>query len=53
MNVAVNAETLLVHAIGGLVTAPEDVTIGENRIEPNVTSRRFSGRITGAWKTIE
>jgi hypothetical protein len=37
----------MVHRVGMLVTAPAQVTPGENRIDPNVAARRFSGALTG------
>ena len=48
----VNGRVVLVHDIGTLVTAPADITIGENRVEPSVTSARFTGRVQDVVKTV-
>lgn len=50
--IALNGREVLVHAIGTLVTAPAEVTVGENRIEPNVTTARFTGLIHDVVKTV-
>jgi hypothetical protein len=49
---AVNGREVLVHDIGTLVTAPAEITIGENRVEPGVTTARFTGRIHDVVKTV-
>jgi hypothetical protein len=48
----VNGREALVHDIGTLVTAPADITIGENRIEPSMTASRFTGRVRDVVKTV-
>jgi hypothetical protein len=48
----VNGREALVHKIGVLVTAPVEVTPGENRIEPNIAAPRFTGRIGNIVKTV-
>ena len=48
----VNGRGVLVHDIGTLVTAPADITIGENRVEPSVTAARFTGRVHDVVKTV-
>jgi hypothetical protein len=48
----VNGREVLVHDIGTLVTAPADITIGENRIEASVTAAKFAGRIHDVQKTV-
>jgi hypothetical protein len=48
----VNGREALVHDIGTLVTAPADITIGENRIEPSMTTSRFTGRVRDVVKTV-
>jgi hypothetical protein len=40
-----NGREVLEHDIGTLVTAPAEITIGENRIDPGVTAARFTGQI--------
>jgi hypothetical protein len=45
MHVSIDGQERLTHLIGNLVTAPDDVTIGQNRIDPNITNTRFTGRI--------
>jgi hypothetical protein len=45
MHVSIDSQERLTHNVGMLVTAPADVTIGRNRIDPNVTEPRFTGRI--------
>ena len=52
MTLTVDGEELLVHDIGILVTAPAEVTVGENRIDLNVTVRRFTGRIHEIRKVV-
>jgi hypothetical protein len=47
-----NGREILVHDIGTLVTAPSDITVGENRIDPGVTTARFTGRIHDVVKTV-
>ena len=46
ITVDIDGATVMEHEIGMLVTAPSDITLGENRIDPFVTIRRFRGRIT-------
>jgi hypothetical protein len=48
MHVVIDGQERLRHPIGSLVTAPADITLGENRIDPNVTEARFTGRIQTA-----
>lgn len=45
MHVSIDGQERLTHNIGNLVTAPADVTVGENRIDPNITEPRFTGRL--------
>jgi hypothetical protein len=45
MHVSIDGQERLSHNIGNLVTAPADVTVGENRIDPNVTEPRFTGKL--------
>ena len=47
-----NGEEILVHDIGMLVTAPAEITIGENRAEPSYTSPRFAGKIRKVVKIV-
>jgi hypothetical protein len=47
MTIALNGQPSLTHDVAALVTAPAQVTVGENRIEFNVAVRRFTGRIYG------
>jgi hypothetical protein len=49
----VNGREVLVHDIGTLVTAPADVTIGENHVESGVTTTRFTGQIHDVVKTVQ
>jgi hypothetical protein len=48
MYVAIDGVERLTHPLGNLLTAPADVSIGENRIDPNITEPRFTGRISVA-----
>ena len=41
----IDGRDVLVHPVKHLVTAPAQITVGENRVEPSVTAERFSGRI--------
>jgi hypothetical protein len=52
LSVAVNGRELLVHTIQNLLTAPWQVSAGENRIDPGVTGGRFSGRIGNVSKLV-
>jgi hypothetical protein len=51
LTTAVDGREILVHAIGTLVTAPAQVTAGENRIDLNMTVGRFTGRIREVRKS--
>jgi len=42
---AIDGEDVLVHRIQTLVTAPAQVTVGENQIDDDVTVERFTGQI--------
>jgi hypothetical protein len=53
ISVAVNSHPLFVHEIGTLVTAPSDVSIGENHIDSGATSPRFTAGIKELGKTIQ
>ena len=46
MIVRVNGREALAHKVGPLVTAPSEVVVGENRIDPDITVPRFTGRIS-------
>jgi hypothetical protein len=48
IQVSMDGRQILTHPIGTLVTAPEQVSIGENRIDRTTTDRRFRGRISDA-----
>ena len=48
----VNDQEILVQPVAMLLTAPSEITIGENRIDPNLTSTRFTGRISDAHTSI-
>ena len=52
MEVAVNGQPVLRHEVPALVTAPSQVTIGKNRIAPDVTCARFTGRIEVLRKVV-
>jgi hypothetical protein len=41
----VNRQQIAVHQVPTLMLAPAEVTFGENRVEPGMTSRRFKGKI--------
>ena len=47
-----NGREILVHDIETLVTAPAEITIGENLVEPGFAPSRFTGRIHGVVKTV-
>jgi len=53
LSVSVNGQELLVHKIDNLLTAPWQVSVGENRIDPGVTGERFTGRIGTVSKSVE
>jgi hypothetical protein len=52
MATMLDGREVLVHEVGTLVTAPADVTIGENRVESGLTAARFSGQIADVIKTV-
>jgi hypothetical protein len=52
MTVTWNAREVLTHEIGTLVTAPSEVTVGENRVAPDMTVPRFTGRIYGVVGSV-
>jgi hypothetical protein len=52
LTIAINGQEILAHAIGILVTAPAQITVGENNIEFNVAVKRFTGRINGVRKMV-
>ncbi len=52
LTTAIDGREVLVHAIGTVVTAPAQVTVGENRIDLNVTAGRFTGRIREVRKRV-
>jgi hypothetical protein len=45
LTISVNGRELLTHDVVAILTAPVQVTAGENRIEFNAAVRRFTGRI--------
>jgi hypothetical protein len=51
--VSVNRHEALMADPGILFTAPAQVTIGENCVDPSVTAPRFGGRIQTLLKTIQ
>ena len=53
MTTKVDGRAVMIHPIESLVTAPADVTSGEDRVLPDTTGARFSGRIRGLSKIIE
>jgi hypothetical protein len=53
ISVAADGREILVHEIKALLTAPGAVTVGENRIEPTVTARSFTGQIRGVARTVQ
>jgi hypothetical protein len=52
LTIAINGQEILSHAVGILVTAPAQITAGENNIEFNVAVTRFTGRIYGLRKIV-
>lgn len=48
-----NGDEILSQPIPMLLTAPAEVTIGENRIDPDLTSTRFTGRIYDIQQQIK
>jgi hypothetical protein len=52
LTTSVNGQQVLAHHIGNLFTAPAQVTEGENRIDPSVTARRFTGTIRDVRKSV-
>jgi hypothetical protein len=53
LTITANGHQVLVHDLGTWVTAPAEITIGENRIEPGVTKDRFTGRIYGIVRSVQ
>jgi len=52
LSVSINRQVVLMHHTGTLLTAPAQVTIGENRIDRTITLPRFTGRIRDLRKTV-
>ena len=52
MTVQVNGRDALVHEVKMLMTAPAQITVGENRIDPGITAARFRGRIQTIGRTV-
>lgn len=48
-----NGEDIFVQPIAMLLTAPAEVTIGENRIDANMTAGRFTGRVSGQHTIVQ
>ena len=53
MTTTVNGKEALVHEMGDLMTAPAQATVGENRIDPQISVRRFTGAIHVVKMAIE
>lgn len=51
--VAVDGREVMQHAAGMLITAPSQVTIGENSAEAGLTAPRFTGPLKVIEKTVE
>jgi hypothetical protein len=51
LTIAINGQEVLGHAIGILVTAPAQITVGRNNIEFNAV-KRFTGKIYGVRKIV-
>ena len=49
---AINGQEVISHDIKQLLTAPAEVTPGENRVDPNLTGARFTGRMQVVEKTV-
>jgi hypothetical protein len=47
-----NGQVVMAHDIGTLITAPAEITIGENRVDAEVTVAQFTGRIHNIVKTV-
>ena len=52
LTVAVKGEEILVHPIRTVITAPAQVTVGENRVADNLSVKRFTGRIQQIRKIV-
>ena len=52
VGVSMNGRELLQHDVKKLLTAPWQITVGENRIDPGVTARRFTGKIRKSSKSV-
>jgi hypothetical protein len=52
LSVEIDGREVLAHEIGSLITAPAQVTPGENRIDFSVSGKRFTGRMQQALKTV-
>jgi hypothetical protein len=52
MTVTVDGREVLAHDLDSLFTAPAQVTVGENRIAPDVSTPAFTGRLEGVRTAI-
>jgi hypothetical protein len=53
LRVCVNGQEVIVHPAGMLITSPALVAIGENKVDPGLTVRRFTGRLRLADKMVK
>lgn len=52
MSVSAAGRTVLVHPVARLVTAPSQVRVGENRIEWNLPTATFTGKLEGVRREV-
>lgn len=52
MTVLADGREALAHEVKMLLTAPAEITVGENRIDPGMTAARFSGRIETVGRSL-
>jgi hypothetical protein len=53
ITVKIDGTAVIVHPVETLVTAPADVAIAEDEMQPDVTGTHFTGRLRGVKKIVE
>ena len=51
--VAVNGRDIAVYGMPGLIPAPAEITLGENRVEPGLTNELFTGQIRDVVRSVQ
>ncbi|MDR3700176.1 MAG: hypothetical protein P4L56_11105 [Candidatus Sulfopaludibacter sp.] len=52
LTATVNGQQVAVYEAPQLILAPEEITVGENRVKPDWSTERFTGRISGIVTSV-